>query len=418
MRVLYLDTVAGISGDMTVGALLALGLPLEHLRRELARLPVDGYTISATSRHVHAIVATKFEVTPAPAQAHAPGTGTGRGSGLGLGLGSGQRHHHHHRPYRMIRELLEGSSLDPAVRDTALAIFARLATAEGQVHGVPADEVSFHEVGAIDSIVDIVGTAVGIAWLGVHRIHVGPLPLGSGTVASQHGTLPVPGPATVELLRGFPVRLGEGTTELVTPTGAAIVAALATPEAVPPLRITAVGYGAGSRELADRPNVLRMIVGDAGVGSTHERLSLIETNVDDLNPEFYDFVIERLFEAGARDVYLTPVHMKKNRPGVVLSVLCSDGERAALTAIVLAETSSLGVRVHAVERFALAREVHEVGTPYGTVRVKVATAPDGTVNVAPEYDDCRRLAREHGVPLKQVYHAALLNCLAKTSPVP
>ena len=386
MTVLYLDTVAGISGDMTVGALLSLGLPLERLRTELGRLPVDGYTITATSRPVNAIVATKFDVH----------------------LASGRPHAHGHRPYRAIRELLEQSPLDPAVRHTALAIFAKLAEAEGRVHGVPADAVTFHEVGAIDSIVDIVACAVGLHWLGIERTYVAPLPLGSGVVASQHGSLPVPGPATVEVLRGFPVRIGDGDTELVTPTGAAIVATLATPGPVPTLRISGVGYGAGQRELADRPNVLRMIVGEVETGTSHEQLTLIDTNVDDLNPEFYDYVIERLFEAGARDVYLTPVHMKKNRPGVVLSVLCATADRDALAAIVFAETSSLGVRMHTVDRVALPRVTREVTTAYGAVRIKVATAPDGSTNVAPEYDDCRRLARAHQVPLKRVYHAALL----------
>lgn len=412
MRVLYLDTVAGISGDMTVAAFLALGLPLDELRAALAHLPLDGYSISAIRRQVNAITATQFDVHVAssPQTPHEPGRCADRHRPP-----SDHGHDHEHRSFRVIRELIERSALDTSVRDTALAIFARLAAAEGTVHGVAPEAVTFHEVGAIDSIVDIVGCAVGLHWAGGERVYVSPLPLGSGTVLTQHGPLPVPGPATVELLRGFPVRVGDGDTELVTPTGAAIVAALATPGAVPALRIQGVGYGAGHRQLTDRPNVLRMILGETETGTAREHLTVIETNVDDLNPELYEYVIERLFEAGARDVYLTPVHMKKNRPGIVLSVLCGDAERAAVTAIVLTETSTLGVRVHSVERVAVPRTVRTVHTPYGPVRVKVATAPDGTENVAPEYDDCRQRASERGVPLKRVYEAALVSALAHPS---
>ncbi|MCK6556023.1 nickel pincer cofactor biosynthesis protein LarC [Candidatus Binatia bacterium] len=424
MRVLYLDTIAGISGDMTVGALLALGLPLRHLRGELARLSIGDYTLSATRRNVNGIVATKFNVRVGAVTEGDSGGGRGKGRGRGSGEDGGKgasaghrdhghEHGHEHRPYRVIRDLVRRGGLDPAVRDTALAVFARLAAAEAKVHGVSTDAVTFHEVGAVDSIVDIVGCAIGMHWFGIERVYASPLPMGSGTVLSEHGPLPVPAPATVELLRGFPVRVGEGTTELVTPTGAAIVAALATPDPVPALRIAGIGYGAGQRTLSDRPNVLRTILGETEADTVHERLAVIETNIDDLNPEFYEHIIERLFEAGARDVYLAPVHMKKNRPGIVLSVLCGDAERAALTAIVLGETSSLGVRVHTVERIAVPREIRTVDTPYGRVRVKVATAHDGTEHAAPEYEDCRHLARARGVPLKRVYQAALLSSLAE-----
>jgi uncharacterized protein (TIGR00299 family) protein len=262
-------------------------------------------------------------------------------------------------------------------------------------------------VGAVDSIVDIVGTAVGVTTMGIEAAYASPLPLGSGIVQSQHGPLPVPAPATVELLRGFPTRPGDGEGELVTPTGAAIVAALATPGPAPEIGIHAVGYGAGERTLKDRPNLLRLVLGERVDAAGHEELLVVETNIDDLNPELYDHVMERLLSAGARDVYLAPVHMKKNRPGIVLSVLCGESERERLTAIILNETSAIGVRYYAVRRRILERAVKEVGTAYGAVRVKVALAPDGHENLAPEYDDCKRIAIQKGVPIKRVYQAAL-----------
>ena len=382
MKVLYIDAFSGISGDMTVGALLALGVPLDSIKQQLALLPLSGYTISIATRHVHGIGATKFKVQVAA-------------------------HGHSHRPFRDIRTMLENSQLESGAQRVAIAIFARLADAEARVHGVAADDVEFHEVGAVDSIVDIVGTAVGITTLGVEATYVSPLPLGSGIVQSQHGPLPVPAPATVELLRGFPTRLGDGESELVTPTGAAIVAALATAGPVPEIRISSVGYGAGERKLTDRPNVLRLMLGERIDASGHEDLLVIETNIDDLNPELYDHVMERLLAAGARDVYLAPVHMKKNRPGIVLSVLCRESDRERLSAMMLNETSAIGVRYYPVRRRVLERSFKEVSTVYGPVRIKVALAPDGHENIAPEYDDCKRIATEKSVPIKRVYQAAL-----------
>ena len=382
MKVLYIDAFSGISGDMTVGALLALGVPLDTIKDQLQLLPLGGYTVSAAARQVHGIGATKFNVEVTT-------------------------HGHAHRPFRDIRSMLGGSRLDAAAQRIALAIFTKLAEAEGRVHGVAPDDVEFHEVGAVDSIVDIVGTAVGVTTLGIEVAYVSPLPLGSGIVQSQHGPLPVPAPATVELLRGFPTRPGDGEGELVTPTGAAIVAALATPGPAPEIGIHAVGYGAGERTLKDRPNLLRLVLGERLDAPGHEDLLVVETNIDDLNPELYDHVMERLLSAGARDVYLAPVHMKKNRPGIVLSVLCGESERERLVAIMLNETSAIGVRYYPVRRRILDRTVKEVGTAYGAVRVKVALAPDGHENLAPEYDDCKRIAIQKGVPIKRVYQAAL-----------
>lgn len=382
MKVLYFDAFAGISGDMTVGALLALGLPLERLKSELAQFPLSGYSIAATPARVHGISATRFEVEVSP---------------------SG----HPNRAFRDIRQMLERSGLQPAVKRGAQAIFTKLAEAEGRVHGVEPDAVEFHEIGAIDSIVDIVGTAIGMTWLGSERVYVSRLPLGSGVVPSQHGSLPVPAPATVELLRGFVTQPSDGDSELVTPTGAAIIASLALPEPAPELRIQASGYGAGKRSLRDRPNLLRAIVGESVAPTGRDDVIVIETNIDDYNPEFYEHVMDRLFEAGARDVYLTPVHMKKNRPGILLTVLCTEGERERLSSIVLNETSTIGLRYYPARRLVLSRDTWEVSTPYGTVRVKIALSPDGHENMAPEYEDCRRLAREKTVPIRLVYQAAL-----------
>ncbi len=382
MKVLYFDAFAGLSGDMIVGALLAVGVPLEHLRTELAKLPVGGYTIDATPRQVHGIRATKFEVHVTAAA-------------------------HTHRAFRDIRHMLEHSGLSDAAKQRAIAVFTALAEAEGRIHGVETDAVEFHEIGAVDSIVDIAAAAIGITWLGISSIFVSALPLGSGMVHSQHGPLPVPAPATVELLRGFLTQPACGEGELVTPTGAAIIATLARKEAVPELRVLQSGYGAGQRSLQDRPNLLRIIIGETVRAYASDTVMVIETNIDDYNPELYDYVLERLFAAGARDVYLTPVHMKKNRPGIVLSVICTDTDRERLAAIILSETSAIGVRYFSAQRIILARELREVQTPYGVVRVKVAVAPDGRENIAPEYDDCRQRAAEHSVPLKLVYETAL-----------
>ncbi|MGD9764311.1 MAG: nickel pincer cofactor biosynthesis protein LarC [Candidatus Binatia bacterium] len=392
MRVLYFDAFAGVSGDMTVGALLDLGVDLARLRAELAALPVAGYAVRATKRMVHGIEAMKFDVD-VTAEAH----------------GS---HAHAHRRYADIRDMLARSALAEPAKGTALAIFARLAEAEGRVHGVAADDVTFHEVGAIDSIVDIAATAIGLAALEVERVYVSTLPLGSGAVRSQHGVIPVPGPATAELLRGFAVRLGDGAGELVTPTGAAVVAALAEPgDAAPPLRIEAVGYGAGTRELADRPNLLRLVLGHAGAPLGGDEVVEIAATIDDANPELYAHALDAVYAAGAREAWLAPAQMKKQRPGVVLHALADAAARAAVASAILRETTAIGVRFHAVQRFVLPREQLTVDTAYGPLAVKIARAPDGTVNIAPEHDDCRRVAQARGVALKLVYQAAVAAAL-------
>ena len=380
MKIAYFDAFSGISGDMVIGALLDLGLSLDLLKAECSKLPLAGYTLHQSERVHSGIRAIKFDV----------------------GVSAQQ----HERSFRSIADMLEASPLSGAVKTTALKIFTRLAEAEAHVHNTSVADVHFHEVGAVDSIIDIVGAAIGFEALGIQAMYTSPLPMGSGFVSSRHGTLPVPGPATAELVKGMPVRFEDGQSELVTPTGAAILAALVQP-GPPVFSITQVGYGAGARTLSDRPNVLRVCLGHLLPEVRHEQLLVLETNIDDLNPEWYEHVMEQLFTAGARDVFLSSVQMKKNRPGIFLWVLCAPQDQGQLSDIIFNETSTLGIRSYPVDRLALRREQKEVQTKYGSVRVKIAYQPNGQVNCAPEYDDCKRLAQEKNIALKLVYEAAL-----------
>jgi hypothetical protein len=409
MSLAYLDAFSGISGDMTIGALLDLGMPLDVLSGGLAPLGVAGYRLEVGTRVRSGIAATKFTV-------HLEGDHPDPGP---LAHASGhQHHHHHHRRYRDIRELLAHAALTPGVRERAQRVFHALAVAEAKIHDVTPDEVAFHEVGAIDAIVDVVGAAIGLEYFGVDELLVSALPLGSGRTRSQHGVIPVPPPATVELLRGFPVRPEDGAKELVTPTGAAIVAALAKPVGAAEIVPRAVGYGAGERELADRPNLLRVVLGERATraplgvaaspaaGLIREDMVVVEANLDDMNPELFEAAVESLFAAGARDVTLAPVTMKKGRPGTLVQVIAEPASRERIATVLLRETTTIGVRTHAVERLVLPREQQTVATPFGAIRVKVVTLPDGSRRAAPEYEDCRRAAREHGIPLARVYAAA------------
>jgi uncharacterized protein (TIGR00299 family) protein len=401
VKIAYLDAFSGVSGDMTVGALLDLGLPLARVRETIVALGLDGVEVEVERVERSGIGATKFHVRVHGLVPDRPGQHP-------------HPHDHVHRPYREIRALLEKTTLSPRVRASAPAVFARLAEAEARVHGVAPDDVEFHEVGALDAIVDVVGACLGFEHLGIDAIHAAPLPLGQGRARSGHGPLPVPPPAVVDLLRGRPVRFEDGPCELVTPTGAAIVAALARPEPVPELRIAAVGYGAGDRVLEDRPNLLRIVVGEPVVDAGTDDIVVLEATIDDMSPQLYEHVLERLLAAGARDAFLVPVIMKKSRPATLLRVLVAPADRERLATIVFAETTTIGLRWVTERRIVLVREETRVETPWGAVRVKVARAPDGTVNVAPEFEDCRRIAQERQVPLKAVHQAALAAALATT----
>lgn len=382
MKIAYFDAFSGISGDMTVGALLHLGVALEDLQKELAKLPLSGYRISQDVRFQSGIRATKFAVEVSEPLSE--------------------------RSFRAITLMLRESKLLPQVKETALRIFTVLAEAEGRVHGILPSAVHFHEVGAIDSIVDVVGSAFCFHALGIEKIYASPLPMGKGFVPSRHGVLPIPAPATVELMRGLQVRLEDGAAEMVTPTGAAIVAAVAQQGSIPQMQVAAVGYGSGERTLPDRPNLLRVLLATHVETPREEQLLVLETNIDDLNPELYEHVMERLFAAGARDVCFLPLQMKKNRPGVMLWVLGELADRERLSAIIFTETSTIGIRSYPVSRVALRRESQEVNTLYGGVRVKLSYTPEGRVHAAPEYEDCKRLAQEKNLPLKVVYEEALL----------
>jgi len=376
----YLDCFSGLSGDMLLGALVDAGLPLETLRAELAKLPLHGYALSATKVTKQGLVGTRVAVEVEPS--------------------------HDHRGLRAILEIIAASGLPEAVTDPARRIFTRLAEAEAKVHGTAVEEVHFHEVGAVDAIVDVVGACISLHQMGITELYASPLPLGGGWVDTSHGRLPVPAPATVELLRGVPTYGGPVEKELVTPTGAAIVSTLARGFGpMPPLRLAALGWGAGTMDLP-HPNLVRLFVGEPATPLPEQRLTVIETNVDDMNPEFFEHVMEQLFAAGALDVYYTPIVMKKSRPATLLSVLAEPARVEALSEILFRETSTLGVRLMDVTRRCLDREWREVSTEYGPVRVKLGLLRGEVVTAAPEYEDCKRLARERGVPVKAVYAAA------------
>jgi uncharacterized protein (TIGR00299 family) protein len=318
------------------------------------------------------------------------------------------------KPERYLAEieaLVEKSDLPQGIIAQAKAIFRRLAEVEAAIHGTPVEQVHLHELGGIDTIVDVVGVLSALDALGITEIYSSPLPLGRGFVRSAHGQLPLPAPATVALLKGIPVVGSEIDRELVTPTGAALLSSLAKGFGpLPAMTLLGAGYGAGSHDLPI-PNVVRVMIGEKALPGHPEGdvVALLETNIDDLNPEIYDYVMSRLFAAGALDVFLTPIQMKKNRPATLLRVICRPQDSTRLTGILFAETSTLGVREQLVTRSCLPRSSQQVNTPYGPVRIKVAHLPTGETRAAPEYEDCRRLAEAHGVPLQEVYRAAGLS---------
>ena len=380
MKILYLDCQAGIAGDMTVASLLALGVPLSHLEAELAKvpLPAGSYRLATEAVMRGGMAATRFIVEATDQQDH--------------------------RHYGEICRLLAGSGISPLARELAESVFRALAEAEAKVHGVTVEQVHFHEVGAIDAIVDIVGTAICLDWLGVDAIYAAPLPLGSGWVESAHGRLPVPAPATMELLQGLAVHGQIGPGERVTPTGAAIVAALASREPQPSFVPLGVGHGAGSKDFPDTPNILRAVLGErqqAAVG--RDEVVVLETHLDDLAPELLGFAMERLLAAGALDVAYGPLQMKKNRPGVRVTVVARSQQAEELARMLLTETTALGVRLQPVQRMVLAREEEVRETSLGPVRVKVVRDGARVLRVSPEYEECRRLALERQQPLPEVY---------------
>ncbi|HEX9100641.1 MAG TPA: nickel pincer cofactor biosynthesis protein LarC [Polyangia bacterium] len=405
---LYFDCFSGIAGDMTMGALLDLGVPEAAVRDELAKLPVKNYRLTTERVRRGALVGNKIHVLVDEAHddhghdhehehahPHAPRHPHGAHA------------HHQHTHYRDIKAMLE-RHLGGEVLRRSLAIFDRIAVVEARLHGVTVEDVAFHEVGAIDSIVDIVGAAAALAWLSPSRVTSRRVPLGGGTVDTAHGRLPVPAPATLELLAGAEVEAG-GDSELTTPTGAAILAAsVSAYGAMPALRVLGVGWGAGDRELADRPNLLRVVAGVRPelADAASDEVAVVEANIDDMNPELCEPLLEALFAAGAVDAWFTSIVMKKSRPALTVAALCAPAARDAVAAAILRESTTIGVRFSTRQRTVLPRHLVEVDTPWGKVPVKVAGDGDAA-NAAPEYEACRKLASAAGIPVKRVYLAAL-----------
>ncbi|HEX8719758.1 MAG TPA: nickel pincer cofactor biosynthesis protein LarC [Pyrinomonadaceae bacterium] len=388
MRTLYFDCFAGVSGDMTLGALVAAGADARELKERLALLDVPGYEVEFERVERSGIGATRAVVRAT-------------------------REEKRHRHLSDIEKIIGGSRLNDSVKGRALKIFGRLAEAEARVHGVPVGRVHFHEVGAVDAIVDVVGACIGFELLGVERFASSALHVGSGTVEMEHGRFPVPPPAVAELLRGVPVYATDVRGELVTPTGAAVVSTVCESfGAMPLMRVEATGYGAGTRQYEKFPNVLRVFVGETEEasgprgGGAGEELLMVETNLDDVSPQVLGHLMERAFAAGALDCFFTNVQMKKNRPGVLVSILCRPAERGALEGLLFAETPTLGVRSYAVARRALEREAVTVETEFGRIAVKVARKGGRVLGATPEFDDCREAALAHGVALRDVQEAA------------
>jgi pyridinium-3,5-bisthiocarboxylic acid mononucleotide nickel chelatase len=383
MRIVYFDCPSGASGDMILGALVDVGVPLEALRAELAKLGLAGWSLSAREVRRGAFRATKVDVQVEPGA------------------------HQAHRHLGDIVRILEGSGLAPAIVAGAVRIFRRLAEAEARVHGSTVEEVHFHEVGAVDAIVDVTGAVLGLHLLGAEAVHVSALPIGGGFVEGRHGRMPIPGPGTAELLRNFPVVDTGVQAELVTPTGAAILTTLAAGAGrMPAMTVERVGYGAGARDLPGIPNVLRVFAGSIAGEGASESVTQVETTIDDMSPQLYEPLMERLFEAGALDVFLTPVIMKRSRPGTVLTALCPPDRVGELSRVLFEESSTIGVRWTEVARARLEREMVTIATAYGALPFKVSRLGGRVVTVTPEFAEVVRLAREKSLAVREVLDQA------------
>ena len=389
MKIAYFDCFSGVSGDMTLGALLACGADEAEFRRQLAGLSVPGYELIIQRVTREGITATDVDVKLL------------------------EQDQGHGRNLSDIADLLEASELSTPVRRNALAVFTRLADAEAKIHGTTRGEIHFHEVGAVDAIVDIVGSCLLLEMLGVERVVPSSIPCGYGTITCAHGIMPVPAPATMELLAGFPVHSVDIRGELVTPTGAALLTTLGTSEtagAMPAMRVLTGGFGAGKKQfLPDMPNLLRVILGettDLGASDkTPQTISVLETNLDDQNPEGFDLLMERAFAAGALDVFFAPIQMKKNRPAALVTMLCPADKTETLAGVLFRETGTFGVRIREQHRLTLARSWRTVETEYGDIRLKIGVWQGEEVTTSPEYEDCKRAAVKHNVALRRVYDA-------------
>jgi uncharacterized protein (TIGR00299 family) protein len=381
MKTAYFDCIAGASGDMILGALIDSGLEVEWLRNELGKLPITGWQLHAKRVDKNGFTAIKVDVSVGPQP--------------------------HSRPLPAIESVIRDSTLSDSVKARSLTVVRLIAAEEARIHGMPMEEVHLHEVSGEDAIIDICGSIAAIEHLGIERIECSPLPLGRGFISGAHGQIPLPAPAAVGILKGLPIVGSSVQAELVTPTGAALLKHFCTRFGnLPPMLLESVGYGAGTWNLVI-PNLLRVFVGQGDAQSFDtDTVAVLETNIDDQNPEQYEHLMERMFDAGALDVTMTPTHMKKNRPGVVLSVIAKPQDREAMRHLILTETTSLGVREQELQRSLLNRDRLEVETPWGKTYVKIAHLPGGAHKYAPEFEDCRRLARAANVPLREVYVAA------------
>jgi len=416
---------------MFLGALLDLGLPLDGLRAALGSLAIEYGSVSADRVLRAGVSATKFRLHEAPQTAVA--AGGDRAGGHSNERGGGHPHHHdghqhghshvpdhgnthdhdhdhgkahHHGPHHSLKAIagfIERSALAREGKDRAIHLFRRLGEAEAAIHNMSIEEIHLHEVGALDSIIDIVGVVYAMDWLGADRVVASPLNVGSGTVKCAHGTFPVPAPATARLLQGVPVYAGAVSAELVTPTGALIVTDYADSfERLPVMRVESIGYGAGDRDFAGNPNVLRILVGAADDSVSADRVVVLESEIDDMNPQLFGPLMERLHQAGALDVFYAPVQMKKNRPGTLVTVIARPDQRESLSGLLFAETTTIGVRYHEMQRDCLEREVRSIATPVGPIRFKVARRAGRVLNASPEFEDCAKAAAEHGLPIKDV----------------
>ena len=382
MKIAYFDCFSGISGDMTLGAIVASGISIEQLSAEIAKLGLTGYELKATPVMKKGISGTKVDVIIHEKQVF------------------------RHLP--QIETIIQSSTLPEIVKQDSIKVFRRLGEAEAKVHGISINKVHFHEVGAMDSIIDIIGSVIGLHLLGIEKIYASRLNVGTGFVKSEHGVIPVPAPATVELCQGVPIYSNGIQKELVTPTGAALLTTLAEGFGnLPEMKISSVGYGAGGLDLESQANLLRLIIGESQDGANQDTIIVLESNIDDLNPQNYDYLMEKLFTSGALDVYLTPIQMKKNRPGVILSVLAKPADQGNIEQLILQETTTFGIRTHTAVRKILSREFVTVTTPHGEIKVKIGSLDGKTYSVTPEYEECKKIARQTGIPLKTIQQEVL-----------
>lgn len=384
MKIAYFDCFSGISGDMIIGALLDLGLDFKYLKKELKKLKLEDYRIESKKVIKNEISATKFNV---------------------IELNKNHEPHHEERNLKEINKIIDKSKLENQIKNTIKKIFLKIATVEAKIHKKPVNKIHFHEIGSIDTIIDVVGAVIGFKKLGIGKIYCSRLNTGTGFIEFSHGKFPIPAPATAEILKDVPIYHNNIKAELVTPTGAAIIKNLADKFGeMPAMKLEKIGYGAGSKDLK-QPNILRVFFGefDDDFEKFNEKIMIMETNIDNMNPEIFPYVIERLMENGALDTYLTSIIMKKNRPGIKISVLCGKNDIDKLSKIIFEETTTLGIRIFPAGRKKLDREIKTIKTKYGKIRIKISKLNGKVQNITPEYEDCVKISRKYKIPLRKVY---------------